>query len=70
MQAPQAMVSDGQVQQLIASMIDWPGVVLNSHRSASQPYHRLNFLADIGLKATDPGIGKIIEKMMRHVSEQ
>jgi hypothetical protein len=68
--ARQTLLDDPQVQELIAGLQDWPGVVLNSHKSARQPFHRLNFLADIGLRAGDPGMGAIITQIMSHQSEQ
>lgn len=68
--ARKALLADAKVQNLIADLQTWPGVVLNSHKSASQPFHKLNFLADIGLRAGDPGIDKIIHQLMSHQTEQ
>lgn len=64
------VLRDAQVQALIAGLADWPGEVLNSHRSASQPYHRLNFLADLGLRADDPGMAVIVERIFEHASAE
>ena len=68
--ARQALLADPQVQELIAGLQTWPGEVLNSHKSAKQPFHRLNFLADIGLHADDPGMDAIIAQILAHQSEQ
>jgi hypothetical protein len=51
------------VVQLIAELQQWPGTVLSSHKSASQHYHKLAFLADLGLTASDPGIKTILAKV-------
>ncbi len=68
--ARKALLADTKVQDLVADLQTWPGIVLNSHKSASQPFHKLNFLADIGLRAGDPGIDEIIHQLMSHQSEQ
>ena len=68
--ARKALLADTKVQDLVADLQTWPGIVLNSHKSASQPFHKLNFLADIGLRAGDPGMDKIIHQLMAHQSEQ
>lgn len=68
--ARQALLADAGVQQIIADLQNWPGEVLNSHKSARQPFHKLNFLADIGLHAGDPGIDNIITQIMSHQSPQ
>lgn len=58
-----AMLADSQVQGIVRGLADWPGQVIASHKSAGQPFHRLTFLADLGLRATDPGITPIIERI-------
>lgn len=69
-QARQAMLADPQVQALVSELAGWPGHVLSSHKSAGQMYHKLNFLADLGFKANDPGMEIIITRVMQHPSEQ
>jgi hypothetical protein len=49
-------------------LTDWPGTVLNSHKSANQPFHKLFFLADLGITGED--IPEIIQKILTHVSEE
>ena len=65
-----AMLADAKVQSLLVELADWPGVVLNSHRSASQPFHKLAFIADLGLNVSDPPVKKIAKKVMEHQSAQ
>jgi len=64
------MLADGRVQKLVADLGDWPGTVIASHKSAGQPFHRLTYLADLGLKAGDPGVDKIITRVLAHSSDE
>lgn len=51
-----AMLASAPVLGLLADLSGWPGTVLASHESASQPFHQLTFVADLGLVAGDPGV--------------
>lgn len=68
--ARKAMLADPKIKALLAELNDWPGTVLNSHRSASQPFHKLSFIADLGLTISDPPVKKIAAKVMKRQSEQ
>jgi hypothetical protein len=68
--ARKAMMADAKIQSLLVELNDWPGAVLNSHKSASQPFHKLAFIADLGLNASDVPVKKIAKKVMEHQSEQ
>jgi hypothetical protein len=68
--ARQAMLADPKIKALIHELLDWPGTVLNSHKSASQPFHKLSFLAELGLDIGDPAVKQIVHKVMEHQSEQ
>lgn len=68
--ARKAMLADDQVQSLLAELSGWPGVVLASHKSASQLFHKLTFVADLGLKADDPGMDQIIARILEHQSSE
>lgn len=52
------------VQALVEDLQAWPGPRLAAHRSASQLFHKLAFLADLGLGADYPGLGSGIEKIL------
>jgi hypothetical protein len=65
-----AMVAHPQVAGLIAELQGWPGTVLSSHKSAGQYFHKLVFLADLGLNRLDAGIPEILEKVLQHRSEE
>ncbi len=68
--ARQAMLADARVQGLVAELSGWPGTVISSHKSAGQPFHKLTFCADLGLKAEDPGMDEIIARVLSHQSDE
>lgn len=68
--ARQAMLTDPNVQALVNELANWPGEVLASHKSASQHFHKLAFLADLGLTRQDPGMATIVARVTAHPSAQ
>lgn len=68
--ARKAMMADAKIQSLLMELNDWPGAVLNSHKSASQPFHKLAFIADLGLNLSDAPMKQIAKKVMEHQSAQ
>jgi len=68
--ARKSMLADPKVKNLLAELEDWPGTVLKSHKSASQSFHKLEFMADLGLNIKDPVGKKIAIKVMEHQSAQ
>ena len=70
MTARGSMIEDARVCQLIDELTNWPGKVIASHKSAGQPFHKLTFLADLGVKAKDPNMEKIIVRIKQHQSEE
>lgn len=68
--ARKSMLADPKVKALLTELLDWPGNVLNSHKSASQPFHKLSFLADLGLSIQDAPVKKIVNRVMKHQSQQ
>jgi hypothetical protein len=68
--ARESMLRNPKVQALVAGLQDWPGKVISSHKSAGQPFHRLNFLADLGLTKDDPGMAHIIARILEKQSTQ
>ncbi len=68
--AREAMLANPQVRNLLSELSLWPGTVISSHKSAGQPFHRLTFIADLGLKAGDPGMDEIIERILEHQSSE
>jgi len=43
------MEKDEKIKDIIQELKNWPGPEISSHRSANQSFHKLVFLADIGL---------------------
>lgn len=68
--ARKAMLADSKIQTLLTELKNWPGVVLNSHKSASQPFHKLAFIADLGLHVGDSQVKQIARRVMEHQSKQ
>ena len=68
--ARKSMLADAQIRGLIGELSGWPGTVISSHKSASQPFHKLTFAADLGLKADDPKMDKIIARILKHQSPE
>jgi len=64
------MINHSKIEALITELLDWPGQVLNSHKSAGQSYHKLSFIADLGIDHSEPKIKKIIDKVLKHTSEE
>ena len=65
-----AMLHHPNIQSLLGELTNWPGTVISSHKSASQPFHKLSFLADLGLTRDDPPIDAIIKKIYSHTSSE
>jgi hypothetical protein len=65
-----AMLAQAPVQELVEGLSFWPGTVISNHKSAGQPFHKLTFLADLGLKKDDPDMDVIIARIMQHKSEE
>ena len=68
--ARQAVTADQQVQTLVADLAAWPGPPLRRHNDASHLLHKLVFVADLGLRAGDPGMDQIIESTLDRRSSQ
>ena len=64
------MIEHPKIQLLLEELRNWPGTVVTSHKSASQLFHKLSFIADLGLKRDDPGINEIIKKIFEHKSDE
>ncbi len=58
------------IQTIIAELENWPGAVISSHKSSSQPFHKLTFLADVGFTRLDPGVENIFRQIQLHQSQE
>ncbi len=68
--ARKAMINHPKIQALLIELKNWPGTVLSSHKSASQCYHKLSFIADLGFNKDDPHIPDIIAKIYERKSTE
>jgi hypothetical protein len=64
------MITHPLVKKILDDLTGWSGAAISSHKSASQPMHKLSFLADLGLNRQDKEIRSIAEKIMQHQSDQ
>jgi hypothetical protein len=69
-EARAAMLAQPEISELAVSLSDWPGKALSSHRSASQSFHTLNFLADLGCKADDDNLREVSQKILSEASPE
>ena len=69
-QARRRMLEDPKITSLLKELRAWPGVVLSSHKSPSQSYHKLSFLADLGIMNGDPYVNEIAERILEHQSDE
>lgn len=65
-----AMLADPRIAALVDELSGWPCTVVASHKSAGQPFHKLTFLADLGLTVNDPGVDRIVSAVLGHQSEE
>ena len=68
--AREAMLTHPLVQGLVTEAAAWPGPRLTSHKSAGHLLHSLAFLADLGLRADDPGMPPVIAAVLAHASAE
>ncbi len=62
--AREALLSDQQVATLVNELAAWPGEALTRHNDAKHPLHKLVFLAELGLRASDPGMAQVVERIL------
>lgn len=68
--ARQAMMEHQKIKGLITELSEWPGQIVTSHKKADLLMHKLVFLADLGVKATDPGMDRVIRKVLEYQSKE
>lgn len=68
--AREAMIADPRVQALVAELQEWPGPPLTSHKQAQHPLHKLAFLAEMGLRADDPGMETVVRRVLERQSPE
>lgn len=68
--AREAMLTHPKIQSLLQELQNWPGIVISSHKSAGQQFHKLSFIADLGLTKKDPYMEGIIKKVFEYKTEE
>lgn len=68
--AREEMIAHPLVNGLVEELKAWPGDVISSHKSAGQHYHKLSFLADLGLTAGDDNLREIGHRILSHRSKE
>ena len=53
-------------ERLLEELAGWPGTVISSHKSAGQPFHKLTFLADLGLRASDAQVAPLVTAILAY----
>lgn len=64
------MLNHEKIKSLLNELQNWPGEITNSHRNVSLLYHKLTFLADLGLTNDDRQVKEITKKIFEHISEE
>ncbi len=64
-----AMENSAQLKALLESVSPWPGTVLNSHKSASQGFHSLSFLADLGVSPEQPALAAALRSVLDRMGD-
>jgi hypothetical protein len=68
--ARSGMMTDPKLQSLLAELNEWPWMVISSHKSAGQPFHKLTFVADLGLTAKNKEIQPVIKNILDQQAEE
>lgn len=65
-----SMLTDENVKKLLAGFAEWPGKIVNSHKSAGLLYHRLTFAADLGLTTQEAEIRTVCDQILTRQSDE
>jgi hypothetical protein len=68
--AREAMLRHPQIQALLAEVATWPGPAIKRHNDASLLLHKLTFLAELGIQATDLAIQPTLERILNQRSQE
>lgn len=60
----QSMIQDYRIQRLLDEISTWPGTVINSHKSSSQLFHKLVFVAELGLNPSNAPLGPVVQRIL------
>ena len=68
--ARQEMLAHPWVQALIAETAAWPGYPLKRHNDAKHILYKFSTLADLGVRANDPGVAAGVAAVLAHQSTE
>jgi hypothetical protein len=68
--AKENLLSLPMVKTLIQEVNQWPGMSVNSHKSAGMLYHKLSFLVDLGITREDADFTQLILAMKKSKSKE
>jgi hypothetical protein len=68
--ARQAMLTHPQIRTLLSELSAWPGPALKRHNDAGHLLHKLVFVSDLGIKASDPGVTEIVQRVLPNQSTE
>lgn len=58
------LVNHNNILHLLKELQEWPGPVMKRHNDAKLLYHKLVFLADLGIKSDNQVIANVIDKIL------
>jgi len=65
-EAKNRIISHPQIQGLLNDLYKGQEQIINNHKNAELPLHKLSFLADIGIGIKEPEVSKIVNLIMAH----
>jgi hypothetical protein len=68
--ARQSMLAHPQIRTLLSELTAWPGPALKRHNDAGHLLHKLVFVADLGIKESDPGVKEITKIILQNQSTE
>jgi len=66
MDAKDRIVSHLRIKGIFDDLYKWQEQVVNNHKNADLPLHKLSFIADIGLTKKEPEVSKTVDLIMEH----
>lgn len=67
--AKNRIITHPLIQGLLDDLSKWQEQVVNNHKNAELPLHKLSFIADIGLSINEPEVNKIVNLVMEHIDK-
>lgn len=64
----EALVTHPLIQSVIQEIAAWPGSVMKRHNDAKLLFHKLAFMADIGISKDHPVIASVLNKILESTS--